>query len=155
MISIYVATVVAGLILMFGLFYGAAIGGFGQFEFRATCQGRSWRRAFPTASKASIRAFLQMFVGAFAFPATKRLTFSPDDQILSIYRRLYPSRWIPDALELETFAKEIEAISGVKLESIWSEELTLGEVFSAIQEARPIIPPDYRGKSRQSGEFKR
>jgi len=74
-------------------------------------------------------------VDAFAFPASKRLTFHPDDAVLAIYRQLYPSRWIPDAMEVETFAKDLEAVWGVKLESMWSERLTLGEIFAAVQEA--------------------
>ncbi|MBV8380231.1 MAG: hypothetical protein JO369_05645 [Paucibacter sp.] len=141
MISISVVFALLGLLLVIGVFYGAGVGRICEFEFRSVCQGASWRRAFPGASKASIREFLELFVEAFAFPSSKRLTFSPDDQILPIYRRLYPSRWIPDALELETFAKDLEARSGLRLESIWSERLTLGQVFAAMHEAQQVGKP--------------
>lgn len=38
-------------------------------------------------------------------------------------------------MELETFASDLSARYGVQLDSIWSERLTLGEVFSAVQAA--------------------
>lgn len=138
----FVAVVGIGIVLLLGMCWGALVSDFSPFEFRASCQGRSWRRAFPSASKASIREFLQVFVDAFAFPGTKRLTFSPDDSVLAIYRQLYPSRWIPDAMEIETFAKDLEKLWGVKLEAMWSERLTLGEVFAAIHDAQPFAAAD-------------
>ncbi|BBE50660.1 hypothetical protein OYT1_ch1100 [Ferriphaselus amnicola] len=107
----------------------------GQFGDRA-CQGRGWRSAFPTAPKAEIREFLALFAEAFAFPNKEKLKFSPDDKILSVYRTLYPSRWTPDALEVETLAKDIEAKYGLQFSSVWSENLTLGELFAKVQERR-------------------
>jgi propanediol dehydratase small subunit len=142
MIYVLMAFVGLGLVLLLGMFYGAVVGDIFAFRFRTACQGRAWRSAFPSASKASIRKYLQVFVDAFAFPASKRLTFGPDDSVLAIYRQLYPSRWIPDALELETFAKDLEALWGVRLESMWSEQLTLGEVFAAVQDAQPFAAAD-------------
>jgi propanediol dehydratase small subunit len=76
------------------------------------CQGKGWPEAFPNAPKAEIREFLVLFVDAFAFPGKEKLKFSLDDKILSIYRALYPSRWMPDALEVETLSKDIEAKYG-------------------------------------------
>jgi hypothetical protein len=94
------------------------------------CEGRSWREAFPKASKDEIRTFLLLFVSAFAFSDKDKLKFRPDDKILDIYRALYPSRWMPDALEVETLARDLHARYKLELDLIWSDELTLGEIFS-------------------------
>lgn len=101
--------------------------------FNRTCQGKGWRNAFPMSSKQDIREFLSVFVDAFAFSQTERLKLNPDDQVLQIYRTIYPSKWTPDALEVETLAKGIEAKYGFSLESIWHEQLTLGELFRVTQ----------------------
>lgn len=95
-----------------------------------TCQGRAWRRAFPEASKQDIRDFLSVFVKAFAFHNSERLKFSPSDSILSVYRELYPQRWTPDGLEVETLAKALHKHYGVTLGAIWDRDLTLGELFA-------------------------
>ncbi|CAJ0744381.1 hypothetical protein R16034_04401 [Ralstonia edaphis] len=110
-----------------------------------TCQGTSWRRAFPSASKFEIREFLLVFVGAFALPARQKLMLRPDDEILAIYRALYPSRWTPDALELETLAKDIEARYGLEFRRIWNERLSLGELFALTQQhshGMTVSPPN-------------
>lgn len=100
-----------------------------------TCQGKGWRNAFPSASKQDIREFLALFVEAFAFSQKERLKLNPDDQILQIYRAIYPSTWMPDALEVETLAKDIEAKYGFALESCWHEQLTLRELLQITQRA--------------------
>lgn len=107
----------------------------GSYADRA-CQGSEWRRAFPDASKADIREFLTLFVDAFAFSGNNRLKFRPDDKILSIYRALYPSRWMPDAMEVETLATEIERRYGFSFGSVWTEDLTLSDLFRKTQESR-------------------
>jgi hypothetical protein len=109
----------------------------GPFASRG-CQGKGWREAFPSAPKSEIRQFLVLFVDAFSFPNKEKLKFSPDDKILSIYRALYPSRWMPDALEVETLAKDIEAKYGLPFASVWSENLTLGELFAITRSGRPL-----------------
>jgi hypothetical protein len=101
-----------------------------------TCQGRSWRNAFPSSSKQDIREFLSVFVDAFAFSQKERLKLTPEDQILQIYRAVYPNKWAPDALELEIFAKNIEAEYGFSLERVWHEKLTLGELFQITHRTR-------------------
>ena len=40
-----------------------------------------------------------------------------------------------DALELETLAKEVEVRYAVKLESIWHDHLSLGELFESTRKA--------------------
>lgn len=97
------------------------------------CEGRSWRRAFPSASKHELRAFLLLFTSAFAFKNQDKLRFRPDDGILDIYRNLYPSRWTPDVLEVETLAAHLQKRHAINLGSIWKDDLTLGELFSHIQ----------------------
>ena len=95
-----------------------------------SCQGRSWRHAFPSATKHEIRAFLSLFASAFAFDDREKLKLAPEDEILSIYRAQYPSRLQPDALELETLALDLERRHKLKLEALWKDGLTLGELFS-------------------------
>jgi propanediol dehydratase small subunit len=100
------------------------------------CEGAQWRRAFPQAAKEDIREFLLLFAAAFAFKDSEKLKFSPDDRIWEIYRDLYPNRWVADALELETLNDALNAKHGIALGEIWSEKLTLGEVFAGVQRAR-------------------
>lgn len=96
------------------------------------CQGAAWRRAFPHASKQDLRDFLAVFADAFAFRSSSRLNFSPDDSLLAIYLAHYPSRWTPDALELETLAQQVERHYKVHFADLWHERLTLGELFAAV-----------------------
>jgi propanediol dehydratase small subunit len=123
------------LVLVLCIFaWGLKFGGRLPSSFRdRACQARDWRRAFPRAPKARIRTFLQVFVDAFAFDASEKLKFSPEDRILDVYRAVYPSRWTPDSLEVETLACELEKRFGLRLESLWSDQLTLGDVFTAIE----------------------
>ena len=97
-----------------------------------SCQGAAWMGAFPGAKKDEIRRFLSLFVSAFAFNDDQKLRLTPDDKILEIYRALYPSRWLADALEVETLAEELERQYGLSLQTIWHEHLTLGQLFSHI-----------------------
>ncbi len=96
------------------------------------CQGAAWRRAFPDAPKQAIREFLSVFVDAFSFRTSDRLKFCPEDKIIDVYRSVYPKRWLPDELELETFAKDLEKRFGFRLESIWCDQLTLEDVFREV-----------------------
>ena len=100
------------------------------------CEGAQWRRAFPQATKGDIREFLLLFTSAFAFRDSEKLKFSPNDRVWEIYRDLYPSRWIADAMELETLADDLKTKHGIVFGEIWSEKLTLGEVFAYVQRSR-------------------
>lgn len=104
------------------------------------CQGAAWRKAFPSVSKEEVRDFLEVFVTAFAFRSSSRLNFAPDDSILAIYRALYPNRWTPDSLEVESFAKQVERRYRIGFCRVWHEHLTLGEIFGAVQLARGSRP---------------
>lgn len=92
------------------------------------CTGRTWLKAFPSASTDEIRRFLGLFVDAFALPRHRDLKFSPADQVMAVYRSLYPDRGWPDALELETFARGIERTYSIKVGEVWRDDITLGKV---------------------------
>jgi propanediol dehydratase small subunit len=121
------------LILLFvgSLLWAWLFGGRLPRPFRGRgCQGKGWREAFPKASKQEIREFLRVFVSAFAFDESEILKLSPNDQILAIYRGRYPVRGMADALELETLMVDVQKRYGVEFETIWHEQLTLGELFA-------------------------
>jgi hypothetical protein len=95
---------------------------------RRDCAGRRWLRSFPGASKADIREFLGVVVDCFRLPGKYRLKFGPEERILDVYRAIHVTG-MPDSLELETFALELERRYQLKLESMWRADLTIGEVF--------------------------
>jgi hypothetical protein len=104
--------------------------------YTTPCRGKEWRRQFPGASKAQIRAFLDCFVDSFGFNPDRRLCFSPSDQVMAIYKRIYPPRWTAcDSLELEFFDMELERRYGLSLQAIWpipKADITLGEIFEQV-----------------------
>jgi propanediol dehydratase small subunit len=104
------------------------------------CEGAQWRKEFPQAPKDEIREFLLLFTSAFAFRDSEKLKFSPNDRVWEIYRELYPSRWIADAMELETLTDDLNAKHGIVLGAIWSEKLTLGDIFAYVQRSRTLVP---------------
>jgi hypothetical protein len=130
--AIGIALVVIALIgsVVWAVFFGGRVPK--TYAGRA-CEGAGWRRAFPDSSSDEIRTFLLMFVDAFAFRDTEKLKFSPNDRIMDIYRALYPSRGTPDALEVETLALQVERKCGLRLATVWREELTLGELFQCLR----------------------
>jgi hypothetical protein len=94
------------------------------------CEGKSWRRAFPDAPKEEIRDFLTTFIDAFGFPKEEKLKIRPEDKILNVYRSIYTSKNMPDSLELETLARDVKDEYGLEMTTLWSERLTLGELFT-------------------------
>lgn len=124
-------SIVAILVLLVVAWSALWIGNIGN-PFRArTCQGRLWRRTFPTASKKQILEFLSPFADAFAFRDTERLRFRPDDQLLGISRALRSSK-STRALDFDTLASELRARYGVALDEIWNERMTLGALFAYV-----------------------
>lgn len=112
---------------------------FGQFAnpFRTrSCQGRQWRRAFPSASKKQIREFLSVCTSALDSRDADILKFRPDDQLLGIYRALHPAKWMADAMAFDTLARELRSKFGIVLEDIWDERMTLGALFAHTQQAK-------------------
>ena len=99
--------------------------------WQRACTGRQWKRRFPDASKSQIRAFLELFVNAFAFSSKRRLCFSPDDLVMDIYLALYPPDWsFADALELETLALDLEKTYGANVLPVWRDDITIGYLFA-------------------------
>lgn len=94
-----------------------------------SCTGRDWRRRFPDIPKEDIRDFLEVFVDGFAFSSKKRLKFNPDDKVMDVYRALYPTPGWGDALELETFAINLEKKYGFDLAKAFDQDITLGRIF--------------------------
>jgi propanediol dehydratase small subunit len=95
-----------------------------------SCAGREWRRSFPDASKTDIREFLKLFVDGFALRRKHYLAFRPTDRIVDVYRAINPPKWTAaDSMELEIFAQLLDRRYGLALESMWRDDLTLGEVF--------------------------
>ncbi len=92
---------------------------------------KKWRKRFPRSSNEEIRTFLECFVDGFAFDSKKRLKFEPDDKVMGIYGTLYPPKkfFASDALELETFAMNLEHGYKIKFSDVWQEDITLGEIF--------------------------
>jgi len=97
--------------------------------------GRKWKQAFPGSPKSEIREFLLTFSEAFCFQPKHKLKFEPEDKIYDIYRAVYPSKSAPDAMEVEFFSLLLEQEYGFNLAGAWSENLSLGEVYSAIKNA--------------------
>ena len=100
-----------------------------------SCTGKNWKKAFPKTSKEEIRTFLLLFTSAFAFSPKNKLKFEPEDKVMDIYRELYPSKWMPDALEIETLAGDLEKEYSVNFNDLWHENVSLGEIFSKIKNA--------------------
>lgn len=101
-----------------------------------SCQGKHWRQSFPDASKDEIRQFLSAFTESFAFEDREKLKLHPNDQLLDIYRALYPHKWQADALEFETLSADLVSKYGVQFSRAWREGLTLGQLFEYVQQAK-------------------
>jgi propanediol dehydratase small subunit len=100
--------------------------------YERSCPGKLWRERFPGAAKGEIRDFLDLFVSSFGLDRQKKLTFSPDDSVMTIYRVIYPRVGGVDALECETFVAKIRKRYSVDVANRWSDSLTLGQIFDAI-----------------------
>lgn len=132
----YFATALVALIGVFVVIISFAHPRTIRAYWHRSCTGRAWTRTFPQASKGEIRKFLYLFVEAFAFPPRRALQFAPTDRVFTVYRSLYPIKNWPDALELETFSLRLEKAYRMDLRAMWRENLTLGEIFSKIQNSR-------------------
>lgn len=136
--SAVIATVVIAILgtVLWSMKYGGAL----PVPFRSrACQGRLWRGDFPDASKHEIREFLSVFVSGFAFRESERLKFAPYDTVMAVYRALYPGRWTPDALEVETLANDLRKKYGVELAAVWNEQdISLGALFAYVRENKTV-----------------
>ena len=103
----------------------------GEHLSRRRCQGRSWLRAFPDASKAEIRDFLALLAEAFGLYRSERMKLSPEDRVMEVYGLLYPHPEVtPDCLELETLARLLEDQYGLDLERACQDDVSLGALFA-------------------------
>jgi hypothetical protein len=100
-----------------------------------SCQGKNWRQSFPDASKDDIREFLSTFTESFAFHEGEKLKLNPNDQLLDIYRALYPHKWQADALEFETLDESLQTKYGISLNKVWREGMTFGQLFHHVHQA--------------------
>ena len=93
-------------------------------------QESAWRKRFGDDKSVDIDAVLTLFCEAFAFNPDSRYIFGPDDQIMEIYRTLYP-RWklwlAADSMEVETLMMELDKQCGVKAE-VWRPDISLGDL---------------------------
>jgi len=130
--TILLVAAIAGTIV-WSVFFGGKL----PVPFGArSCQGKNWRQSFPNASKDEIRQFLSTFTESFAFQNREKLKLNPNDQLLDIYRAVYPHKWQADALEFETLSKELQSKYGVNFSSAWRKGLTLGQLFEHVQQAK-------------------
>lgn len=137
-----ISTILLAL-FVFGVVVSVLLDGGMPKAYRARqCQGELWRRRFPEASKQSIREFLALFTSAFAFKEKHALKFAPQDELLAIYRALYPSRLMPDTLEFETLNDDLKAKYKISLGELWNDHLTLGELFSKVSAVQQGTPGD-------------
>ena len=122
--------VVIGVILMLFFWVGDTL----PKKYRKrSCMGKNWKSTFPNSSKEDIREFLLMFTDAFALSPSDKLKFEPDDKVLDIYRELYPSKLMADALEVETLAEDCEKKYSINFNGLWHDNLTLGELFFSVK----------------------
>jgi propanediol dehydratase small subunit len=134
-------TIISLLTVVGVVFWSIWDGGKLPMPFRGrTCQGRGWKKAFPDAQTKDIRDFLLFFVDAFAFSEKEKLKLNPDDRILEIYKTMYPSKWMADALEFETLVENLRQSYSVDLATIWNDNLTLGELFAVCIKITPNTP---------------
>lgn len=84
-----------------------------------------------------IREFLLFLVKAFAFSDHEKLKLNPNDKILEVYNALYPSQWMPDALEFETLERDLRQKYSIELGKILRDDLTLGELFTECLKTTP------------------
>lgn len=95
------------------------------------CRETLWRRAFPDASQRQVRGFLATFAEAFAYPSREKLKFRPDEAVYQVYRARYRLSGWAHSEERESLARLMEKRYHVELSDLWSETLTLGELFEA------------------------
>ena len=123
---------IIGICILLALFLG--LGGTLPKKYRnRNCMGKNWKIEFPNSSKEDIRKFLLLFTEAFALSENDKLKFEPNDKLLDIYRALYPTNWMADALEFETLADELDKKYKVKFDQIWHNDLTLGELYMSVK----------------------
>jgi propanediol dehydratase small subunit len=119
------------LLIIVITFWISRFGGYTPEHYRRRlCQGRAWKITFPEKSKHEIREFLLILSNAFAFRQSQKLQINPTDNILELYKAIYPTnRFGIDNLELEVFARDLEKKYKINFTAIWSKQLTFGRLY--------------------------
>jgi len=74
-----------------------------------------------------------LIVDSFDLPDVTLLKITPDDELIGMYRVVNPPTWtFADDLELERFFAAVDRVYGLRLEAIWHDELTFGQVFARV-----------------------
>ena len=97
--------------------------------WKRVCTGIRWRRRFPSAQKAEIREFLDLFIDAFGFRRGRRCCFLPEDRVMEVYHAVYPPGSAVDGMELETFCMLLRKRYGIDIGALWREDITLGDIY--------------------------
>jgi hypothetical protein len=109
-----------------------------RFWQRPATDGQ-WAREFPAARPDDIRAFLELFVDAFALSRKRLFCFAPDDRIGDVYRALYPVKGSGDVGETGCLYMLVKRKYGVSPDAVWRPDVTLGELFRHIQGPSPAV----------------
>jgi propanediol dehydratase small subunit len=108
--------------------------------FKRNCQGREWKKEFPTAGKEDIRNFLEALIEGFGLPRKLRLRFSPQDRPIEIYDIIAPH---VDSFEFEEFSMSLEKNFGKGLSEKMDDSWTLGDIFRHVtKRAEPVAGGD-------------
>ncbi|HXS52164.1 MAG TPA: hypothetical protein VN782_06495 [Usitatibacter sp.] len=106
------------------------VGGPPQPYHGRPCQGRQWRREFPEARNREVDAFLGKLAQALSYPPRDKLKLRPDDAVYQVYRARCRLGWT-GARERDRLCQLMEKRYHVVLDDLWTETLTLGELFEA------------------------
>jgi hypothetical protein len=100
-------------------------------------QDGAWRGRFGGDKLADIDAVLTSLCEAFSFNPDDRYRFGPDDQVMGIYRAVYP-RWklwqAADSMEIETLMLDLKKRFGIDC-SMWQPDISLAELVSLAVES--------------------
>ena len=108
---------------------------------RGPCQETRWRRAFPEAPKREVHEFLATFARAFDYPSREKLRFRPNDTVYHVYRARYHLAGWAHSAERAALSRLMDKRYHVALEDLWSQTLTLGELFEASRSAPSTRTP--------------
>jgi propanediol dehydratase small subunit len=101
-------------------------------------QERIWRERYGQDKLDDINSVLTSFCEAFMFNPEDRFKFAPDDQVMDIYRALYPTVWLAaDSMEIETLIAVLKDRFGIDIE-VWRPEMSLGDVVEMVAKRRTV-----------------
>ncbi|MYN45390.1 hypothetical protein GTP23_10045 [Pseudoduganella sp. FT93W] len=102
-------------------------------RYRArNCQSSAWLQAFPDTRLQDVREFLLLCTQSFSFKGRQKLLFGPGDRLQEIYRSQSRHRR-GNRQPFDTLESELLARYGVELAPLWSEHLTLGDLYAQVK----------------------